>query len=599
VGTETTVARKPEQKGTQSAPPVQASSREGDVADPLASGELNDPLQTWSGDAVQKTEEGGEGETEQRGEEGTAEGLQHYESALGKWLGPKLYKLIAPHLTLEKMSEYADQGFVAALTAGADQLNNLEGEVDEAAIKKFSEALEEQFAETAGEWLKGDGAEFAGKVAGWVDTHPGTIVTIALLAAAGAIAADMDIPKLSHKIGITDKLTAELGAKLGSLRNISLQAIEASLQYKSEAVKASYTAKWDEENDTHEHTLEGSATGENNTFTLKGNLKASGDDLEVFDLDASFQHFLLGASDRGNNKDGFSLGGNVKGGEGLDTVVSGRVGTTDGNEINTYSGAYNLDTGVFTLTDGYKLLTDSGAFSFDNSASTAGTGSQKVGYEGGLGAEGLSGNFSLENVVKSLGADSAYQLSDEQKLSVGLKYDRDFLKTSLDAVFSSEGASTLKGSTDLKLGGDFITGGSFDIQLNDPKLQEVGAYFGFKDSQEFTTFLGRYAYSGENDTHTVSLLMEKQLGSIYGRLEQKVAFTPEGIGSETTAQAAWFTDDSRDIGIIAGTSFERDPDGSTGFTPHVGMQIKGVPLTVGYDTKLKGWKVGLTIPFGR
>jgi hypothetical protein len=40
-------------------------------------------------------------------------------------------------------------------------------------------------------------------------------------------------------------------------------------------------------------------------------------------------------------------------------------------------------------------------------------------------------------------------------------------------------------------------------------------------------------------------------------------------------------------------------DSDNALIPQVGMQIKGVPLLIGYDVANKGFNVGLTIPFGR
>ena len=126
----------------KSSPPpaaaVQQSGGADALSDPLQGDGLADPLQQWSGDNVQADGEVEGDEETARGKDGTAEGLANYEATLGKWLGPKIYKAIAPHLTLEKMSEYADQAFTGGLTAMVDQLKNLEGEVDERAIEKFN-----------------------------------------------------------------------------------------------------------------------------------------------------------------------------------------------------------------------------------------------------------------------------------------------------------------------------------------------------------------------------------------------------------------------------------------------------------------------------
>jgi len=595
VETQTAVAER------KSSPPAAAAvqpSGGGDaLADPLQGEGLEDPLQQWSGEAVQADGETGGDEQTERTKEGTAEGLANYEATLGKWLGPKIYKAIAPHLTLDKMADYADQAFTGGLTALVDQLGNLEGEVDEAAIDKFNKALVEQFGEVAGDWLEGDGKGFAEKVAGWVDTHPGTIVTIALLAAAGAIAADMDIPTLKHKLGITDNLSAELEAKLGSLRNISLQSIEATLKWQSEGVSASVTSGYDDEAGTHTHGMQTTLTGDKDTFSFTGEGTFKGNDLELWSLDANFKHFLEGQKDR-KSDDGFEAGAGYSKTEDDGRIATGLIRTTDGDLITTHSGNFNLDTGLITLTDSYKLLLDSGSLEFSKSSNSDGDQTNKLGYENDFG-NGLKGSFSLEQMLKSQGVDSAYDLDASQKMELGLSYSRDWLTTELDAVFDSAGDSTLSGKLDTEFGGGFVAGGQGSFRLNDPRLTEMGAYFGFRSSDEFTTFLGRYQFDAGKDSHTLSVLMEKQLGVIYGRIQHSSVFTDSNIANETSAHAGYFFDDKKDVGIIGGATYQSSGEGDHHVIPQLGMQIKGVPLLVGYDIQSKGWTVGLTLPFGR
>jgi hypothetical protein len=600
--TRTAVARR---DAPAAAAPQAARGGADALADPLQQQGLSDPLQSWGAGPVQSTEDPAakpettpkaEGKEEtKRGKEGTAEGKASYEATLGKFLGSKLYKLIAPHLTLDKMSGYADDGLTAGLTGLADQLKGLEGEVDPKAVEKFSKALEAQFGEVAGEWLKGDGAGFAEKVAGWVDTHPGTIVTIALLAAAGAIAADMDIPALKQKFGITDNLSAELEAKLGSLRDISLQSIEGTLAWKSKGIEASVTSGYDDEKGTHTHGAETKLSGDQDTFTFKGQGEFKGNDLELWSVDAKYQHFVKGLSDRGDSKDGFSVGGGYSKTEDKGRIGTGAISFTDGNTVTTHSGNYNVDTGVITLTNAYKLMLDSGVLEMSQSSGNDGSESTKLGYEGSF-SDRLKGSFSLEEIVKSQGAGSAYDLDKSQKFSMGLDYERDWLKTELDAVFDSGGDNTLSGKADLDLGGNLVGGGQGTFRLNDPKLTEMGAYFGFRNPNEFTTFLGRYAYDSGKDSHKVSGLMELKLGEVYTRLEHSATFDPNGVSHESKAHAGYFFDDNKDVGLIGGATYRSEDNG---FTPQLGMQIKGVPLMVGYDINNKAWTVGLTLPFGR
>lgn len=590
---QTTVAVQTDTRETApAAPVVQRKEREDTLSDPLQGKGLVDPLQKSGDDG----KAGGDKE-QARGKEGTAEGLKSYEAALGKFLGSKLYGLVAPHLTLEKMAKYADEGFTAALSGGVGLLKDLEGDVDAEAIDKFSKALEEQFALTAGEWLKGDGKEFAGKCAKWVDTHPGTVVTMALLAAAGAVAANLEIPELKQKWGITDELSAEVAAKIGKIRDISLQSIDASLVYKSEEVLASYKGGYETEEDKHTHEVKTEFKGENDTFSFTGIGTFKGDDLELYSLDASYKHLL---GNQGGDESSLSLGTGLSGGGENPTLLNGSISLADGNSLDSLTGKYDMTSGIFTLSGVRKMMLDGHSFGLTQSGSSDGSSSKKFDYEGDAGGlEGLTTKFSLEETIKSFGADSAYELDTNHKLSLGLNYSRKNLDAALDAVFSSSGDSTISSKLDTKLGSGWMAGGDATLRLNDPKLTELGAYFGFRDPASFRTYLAKYRYLADEDSHTFNAIVEEQLWDVHVRLEQTARLSQAGGSFESKGHAAYFLDDKKDIGLIGGVTARYGSDSDNALIPQVGMQIKGIPLLVGYDVQNKGFNIGLTIPFGR
>ncbi len=570
---------------------VQRKERDDPLVDPLQGKGLVDPLQKSGDDAT-----GGDDKEETRGKDGTAEGLKSYEAALGKFLGSKLYGLIAPHLTLDKMAKYADEGFTAALSGGAGLMKDLEGDVDKGAIDKFSKALEEQFAHTASQWLEGDGKEFAGKCAKWVDTHPGTVVTLALLAAAGAVAANLEIPELKQKWGITDELSAEVAAKIGKIRDISLQSIEASLVYKSEEVMASYKAGFENEDDKHTHEIKTEFKGEDSTFSFTGVGTFKGDDLEVYSLDASYKQLL---GNLGSGESTLGLGAGLSGGGENPTLLSGKISLADGNSLDSLNGKYDMTSGIFTLSSVRKMMLDGHSFGLTQSGSTDGSSSTKFDYEGESGLEGLSTKFSLEETIQSMGARSAYDLDPNHKLSLGLNYSRKNLDAALDAVFSTSGDSTISSKIDGKLGGGWMAGGDATLRLNDPRLNELGGYFGFRDPDSFRTYLAKYRYVADEDSHTFNGMLEEQLGDIYMRLEQTAKFSQAGGAFESKGHAAYFLDDKKDIGLLGGMTARYGSDSDNALIPQVGMQIKGVPLLFGYDVQNKGFHIGLTLPFGR
>src|SRR5690606_24944805 len=125
-------------------------------------------------------------------------------------------------------------------------LKSLDADADPAAVKAFSGALAARFGPAANEFMASDrGKKLAEGMADWVDANPEWVVAIALLAAAGAVVANMEIPEIKQKIGIADGTDAEIAAKLGSLRAIALQEIKATIKHQSDNLKASLGVKND------------------------------------------------------------------------------------------------------------------------------------------------------------------------------------------------------------------------------------------------------------------------------------------------------------------------------------------------------------------
>ena len=158
-------------------------------------------------------------------------GLANYQAALGTWLGGELYDAVSPHLTLESLSGVATDGLNSVLKALGEQLNNL-GDADEGAVEAFAEALANKYDDLAGEWVEANpGIQQA--LAGWVDAHPRTIAAVGLLAAAGAVLANVELPELKKKLDLGAGFTASGGVKLGRIRDIALEQIKAKLEYAS------------------------------------------------------------------------------------------------------------------------------------------------------------------------------------------------------------------------------------------------------------------------------------------------------------------------------------------------------------------------------
>lgn len=170
--------------------------------------------------------------------------VQRYEALLGSWLGPKLYNAVKDLITLDKLAGYARSGLDSAMGALGGQLKNIDpsnaGEIDEAVA-----ALRKALGPEAEKFVKAHGGDLADALAEFVDTNPVAVVLIALLAAAGAVAADMKIPELKHTFKVTDELDITLKAKLGTLRNVTVEKIYARVEYDAGDLRASAAASYE------------------------------------------------------------------------------------------------------------------------------------------------------------------------------------------------------------------------------------------------------------------------------------------------------------------------------------------------------------------
>ena len=171
---------------------------------------------------------------------------QDWRSLLGEFIGGELYDLVSDQVELKDLEGYGHKALDGALGALSGTLGDLE--LDNAAqLEKFAEALAESALKAGDEWLASEsGQKLLAGVSRWVDENPAYVLLGVILAAAGAIAADMPIPELKTKLNIAEGLTAEVSAKLGSLRNIALEAAKVDLQYVTGQFKAKAGVEKDE-----------------------------------------------------------------------------------------------------------------------------------------------------------------------------------------------------------------------------------------------------------------------------------------------------------------------------------------------------------------
>lgn len=327
--------------------------------------------------------------------EGQATGLENYQAALGTWLGGELYGAVSPHLTLESLSGYAKDGLNGALAGLVDQLKNV-GEADDKAIEAFGEALANRYDDLAEDWMKEHGGGIADALSGWVDAHPKTIVAVALLAAAGAVAADLDIPELEADKEFGDGFKASGGVKLGSLRNIALEQIKAKLEYKSGPLIAAMQV-------THE--TEGGTSGTvsagygDNERRVDGRIKVAEDGIEAWGLSGLYSF-----------GDGYSARGSVTGEDGKEPKINASLTHKDGETVWSSGLDYDANTGLLKLNGKYDTVFGDGY---------SGGGSAHVNSEGDFGAE-VHGKY--ESDERTIRGSAGYE-SNTNTTSLDLSYD--------------------------------------------------------------------------------------------------------------------------------------------------------------------------------
>ncbi|MDP6932578.1 MAG: hypothetical protein QGG40_06650 [Myxococcota bacterium] len=165
--------------------------------------------------------------------EDTAAALQNYEATLGSYLGPKLYGLVKEELSYAKMCRRADKVVESAMKKAAQRVGELDESADPAMVDRFGDAFAQEFEGVGCQWVQAEGNDLVEDVRGFALNNPEVVVGVAVLAAAGAYAADLEIPELAKTFDLNEELTLRTSLELGSLQNVALEKIAAQLKYES------------------------------------------------------------------------------------------------------------------------------------------------------------------------------------------------------------------------------------------------------------------------------------------------------------------------------------------------------------------------------
>ena len=498
---------------------------------------------------------------------------ESYEALLGRLLGGKLYEVVTKNTTPDQVMKFASKAVDGLLKAAGDQVGKIEGL--DADSRKAAEALVEVLAqilrEQADAFLATEaGQDLAKKVSSYVADHPAAVVTAILLAAAGAVAANLTIPEIAAKTSIGRGLEAEVHAKLGKVREIALQSISARVTYESGKFKAEAGV---------EHKEGGGTTGTvaasygDETAEVSGRATVDGSGLLTAELGA-----------RGRRGDTSGSAGIAWG---KDTGTSANATITYGDKQDQLTGAarYDFDKGVLNVRLSREV--QEGLYSRTNAIS----------YDGG--------KVSTEDSLRYAKGPTSLELSKktgpagETNTSLQARYSSRDLSAALNAAFGSSG-STVAASVEGHPKEGMVYKADATYSLSDSRLLNYGASFGFQDPKKFEAFLIEYRRNNapqvpeDQFRATVEFTIQQMMFRVQDETTLKGGKLSSGTAS---AHAAYPL--SKDVMLLGGVTAGYGPERTTGVMPQVGVQIRNVPVLVGYDINSKTWGIRLTIPFGR
>ena len=506
---------------------------------------------------------------EQLKDGGSAAGLANYQSSLGKWLGTELYEALAKELTLGALQEHATKAWKSALEAGVEGIDGIDGNDGESAA--FTAALQEAYGQAAAEMLDTDtGKKVIGKLNGFVDANPRLILMVALMAAGGAIAANVPLPKLKETFKLGAGFSAKVGADLGKIRDIALKDLSAALEYNSGPLMAAVSINRNEDGE------------------VSGNFKSTlGDDAKNLKADARItENGLEVATVKGlfTTEGGTKFEGGVTGGEGKSTVATGSITTVEGDVTNVNSIKYDSDSGLLSFQNVKSTqLGKSGTLSTDVGGSSDGS------SYGGISASGqvAPNTKGTAGFKQTLGTDGSVTNS----LNGSLDYRHNDLNAGVSGNYVEGKGGSLSANASGNLSDNVTAGGKITHNFGDSSSTSGNAFLKY-DTPDLKLG-GDYSFDTKNDQHKASIYGQKKFGDDYSaRLDASMLSNNSGTGFEAGGLVHRKIND--DFGVFGGGSYKQDADGGR-FVPKAGVEVKGVPLQYSYDPATKQHKVGVTL----
>ena len=586
-----------------------------------------------------------------------AEFTMNYQAALGKALGPKLYELIAPHLSFEKMSSYANKAIGGIADAGVDWANSslYDGQLSKEQEETLSTDFQDKANEFAKEFLESEeGQAVLNKIQEFIGENPYVVVGIGILAALGAVLADMDIPEIKQKFKLGDDFILKAGADIGSLRNIALKSVSLGLEYQTESIQSSLTVSHSEENGAsgnHSMTIghDQQNVKTNTNFNEKGVSDYDISGLYNFNKDSQLSGSVKGTAD--SKGPDIGIKGQTKIGE---TTHSGSVDYS--NDSNTLAGNYNalnsdghtyglalesdLATGglsKLTRSSGYTTSDETSSTSLQHKADLL-TGESSINYrtEETL-SEKLKTSFELEASNDAFSAKNSTTFgSEERYFKTDLEISDEGIKAyNLSGLYELNDNTSFSGSLggnsdqdtpniDLQVKtkrGDITHTGQLKYSGSENTL--TGLYSGNSERLNYGLMLegdtegnqlskvgGNVNYDPEgsdyysasfqsdllNDTHSLDLSAQTRFSDLSIRGTQGFDYNQDsGLSSSTEVLGAYHM--NNDLALIGGAQYDYNSQDGGNILPKIGVQYKNIPAVITYDPKNKSVSIGLTLKF--
>lgn len=474
-----------------------------------------------------------------------------YEKLLGRFLGNKLYGVVKKEISTKNVMQDADQAVQSLIR----MMENESGKAvdtsgmsadDKKGAKAFSNALGSYLHDKAAALLKTpEGMKFASMVSEYTKTHPVVILSLVLAAAAVAVASNAKLPKLktTRKPGHGLSMAAE--AQLGKFRDIALESAKLQLTYQKGLLKVD--------------------TG------VEGNKKAG----------VTKQHAQI----------------------------------RYGNKRNWVQTTADIDArGVLTagLGAGYGIT--------DNTEVTAGVTRKKNRIESANAKVDYKGKkFNLAGALSYKPENDRLRLDMGMKKGKGLDISAFYAKAQKKGKSAETYGGTAKFSVDdlkVALNGQFQTDtkvGTGSMKVNKGHI-EAGAgatykgtlgevtnyymYFGFKDPKTFEEYLVKYKHDKYPDyaMDEFDLRLQHAVHGLVGTVDANVRMKNGKLNSgSVSGRLAYHVD--KDLAVFGGVAQGFGPEKQHGTMPFVGVEVKKVPVWVGYDTNSKGAMVGFSFRF--